>query len=237
MDFIGTVAELWRYPVKSMRGERLATAAFDPAGMVGDRRYAVVSTAAPVGKPLVTSRERTRLLLYQPKLDPTPVVTTPEGLELPLPSSALTTHLQQHLAEPEATLDVEHSLEQPFTDVRALSFISRATLDFLAQELGGAFTPQRLRNNLIFALDDATPFAEESLEGQQIRFGEGPEAPMFRVHERIPRCRMVTLDPETAEPDQTLLRYLAKHRKTRASMYATIQHPGTLTEGAAIHLH
>ena len=133
MPFIGTVAELWRYPVKSMRGERLPTAALDLSGMVGDRRYAVASTAAPVGKPLVTSRERTRLLLYQPRLDPTPTVTTPEGLTLPLPSEALVTHLQQHLADPEATLHLEHSPDRPLTDVRALSFISRATLDLLAR--------------------------------------------------------------------------------------------------------
>src|SRR5579875_684870 len=233
---IGAVAELWRYPVKSMRGERLQTASFDLSGMVGDRRYAVVSTAAPVGKPLVTSRERTRLLLYAPKLTPTPTVTTPEGLRLPLPSEALVTHLQQHLADPEATLELEYSPEKPLTDVRALSFISRATLDFLGQELGAAFTPQRLRNNLILTLNDPTPFAEESLEGQTLRFGEGQGAPILRIHERIPRCRIITLDPETAEVDQTLLRYLAKRRQGRIAMYATVLHPGTIPEGSRVFL-
>lgn len=234
MHSIGTVAELWRYPVKSMRGDRLQTAAFDSSGMVGDRRYAVVSTAAPVGKPLVTSRERTRLLLYQPRLDPESVVTTPEGPTLPLPSEALITHLQQHLADPEATLAFEHSPDKPLTDVRALSFISRATLDLLQQELGAAFTPQRLRNNLILTLNDATPFAEESLEGQHLHFGEGTDAPVFRIQERIPRCRIVTLDPATVEGDQTLLRFLAKHRQHRVAMYATVVRPGTITESAAI---
>lgn len=235
MHSIGHVAGLWRYPVKSMRGERLHTASFDSSGMVGDRRFAVVSTAAPVGKPLVTSRERTRLLLYQPHLDPEPVVLSPEGDALPLPSAALVTHLQQHLAEPEATLELEHSPGKPITDVRALSFISTATLDFLAAELGDAFTPQRLRNNLIFTLDDPAPFAEEALEGSRLSFGGGPGAPTFLIHERIPRCRIVTLDPVTAEVDQTLLRYLAKHRQHRIAMYATVLQPGDIAQGARIY--
>ena len=235
MHPIGTVAELWRYPVKSMRGDHLQTAAFDSAGMVGDRRYAVVSTAAPVGKPLVTSRERTRLLLYQPRLDPTPVVITPEGRSLPLPSDDLIAHLQQHLADPAASLELEHSPEKPITDVRALSFISRATLDFLQTELGNSFTPQRLRNNLILALDEDRPFAEEDLDGARLQFGDAAEVTILRIHERIPRCRIVTLDPTTAEVDQATLRYLAKHRNARIAMYATVDRPGTISEGAAIY--
>ena len=228
------VAELWRYPVKSMRGERLERATFDLSGMVGDRRYAVVSTAAPVGKPLVTSRERTRMLLYAPRLTPEPVVISPAGDPLPLPSDALTAALQQDLAAPGATLELEHSPDKPITDVRALSFISRGTLDFLARELGAAFTQQRLRNNLILDLHDTTPFAEEAFDGLHLRFGHGPEATVLRIHERIPRCRIVTLDPETAEVDATLLRYLAQHRQGRIAMYATVVHPGVIDEQSPV---
>ncbi len=240
MTRIGTVAELWRYPVKSMRGERLHTAAFDAAGMVGDRRYAVVSTGAPVGKPLVTSRERTRMLLYQPQLDSelgsVPVVITPSGERLPLPSPELIDTLQRELAGSDSTLELEHSPDKPITDVRALSFISRATLDFLARELGNSFTPQRLRNNLILNLDDARPFAEEELEGKTLRFGEAEDATILHIHERIPRCRIVTLDPQTAETDNTLLRYIGKHRSARIAVYATVNHPGTIHENTPIYL-
>ena len=234
MHSIGTVQELWRYPVKSMRGERLGTAAFDPAGMVGDRRYAVVSTAAPEGKPLVTSRERTRMLLYKPQLDPTSVVLTPAGERLPLPSPELIDTLQRELAAPEASLELEHSPDKPITDVRALSFISRATLDALGAELGRSFEPQRLRSNLILHLEDARPYAEEDLDGAHLRFGNGPKAPVLRIHERIPRCRIVTLDPHTAESDPTLLRYLAKNRQGRVAMYATVLQPGEIHEGAQV---
>lgn len=38
---VGTVAELWRYPVKSMRGERVAEMAVTEEGAAGDRLYAL----------------------------------------------------------------------------------------------------------------------------------------------------------------------------------------------------
>ena len=38
----GTISELWRYPVKSMRGERIAQSAVTQKGIVGDRAYALV---------------------------------------------------------------------------------------------------------------------------------------------------------------------------------------------------
>jgi uncharacterized protein YcbX len=45
---VGVVAELWRFPVKSMRGERLERAELTEHGLVGDRAYALID--AETGK-------------------------------------------------------------------------------------------------------------------------------------------------------------------------------------------
>src|SRR6476646_8790202 len=58
------VAELWRYPVKSLRGERLATADIDENGVAGDRLVHVRQQSGRV----VTSRFRPRLLGLQGSL-------------------------------------------------------------------------------------------------------------------------------------------------------------------------
>ncbi len=42
----GTVATLWRYPVKSMRGEELNAAEITLKGMAGDRGYAVIDAVS-----------------------------------------------------------------------------------------------------------------------------------------------------------------------------------------------
>lgn len=40
----GTISELWRYPVKSMQGERVGRCEVTGSGLAGDRAYAVVDT-------------------------------------------------------------------------------------------------------------------------------------------------------------------------------------------------
>jgi hypothetical protein len=52
MELIGTVESLWRYPVKSMRGEALQEAFVGFPGVYGDRLYAFRSSAAPKGFPI-----------------------------------------------------------------------------------------------------------------------------------------------------------------------------------------
>ena len=66
MKVAGRVESLWRYPVKSMRGEELQEAFIGFAGVYGDRLYAFRSSAAPKGLPYLTGREQEEMLLYRP---------------------------------------------------------------------------------------------------------------------------------------------------------------------------
>ena len=43
-EVVGTVAELWRFPVKSMRGEQLPKVEVTERGVLGDRAYALIDT-------------------------------------------------------------------------------------------------------------------------------------------------------------------------------------------------
>jgi uncharacterized protein YcbX len=47
MSLIGTVDSVWRYPVKSMRGEELEEMFAGYAGVYGDRLFAFVSDRSP----------------------------------------------------------------------------------------------------------------------------------------------------------------------------------------------
>src|SRR5262245_58970273 len=51
MTLVGHINSLWRYPVKSMRGEQLDQAFAGFAGIYGDRIYAFHSSGAPPGFP------------------------------------------------------------------------------------------------------------------------------------------------------------------------------------------
>src|SRR5271169_5184045 len=78
MEQIGTVESLWRYPVKSMRGEALPEAFIGWAGVYGDRVYAFRNSVAPRGSPYLTSTKLETMLLYQPRF------RNPERMTQPL---------------------------------------------------------------------------------------------------------------------------------------------------------
>ncbi|PYI59956.1 MAG: MOSC domain-containing protein, partial [Verrucomicrobia bacterium] len=67
MSVIGKVDSLWRYPVKSMRGEELEEIFAGFSGIYGDRLFAFRSSASPKGFPYFTAREQRRLLQYRPR--------------------------------------------------------------------------------------------------------------------------------------------------------------------------
>src|SRR5207249_10679888 len=66
MSIIGKVDSVWRYPVKSMRGEELDEAFAGFSGIYGDRLFAVRSSASAKGFPYLTAREQNRLLQCRP---------------------------------------------------------------------------------------------------------------------------------------------------------------------------
>src|SRR5919107_5163514 len=72
--------EVWRYPVKSMGGERLEEAEVGDTGLAGDRSFAVFDTATGFG---LTARRVPALLFASASLrqDGTPRITLPDGTE------------------------------------------------------------------------------------------------------------------------------------------------------------
>jgi uncharacterized protein len=65
MKTIGTVESLWRYPVKSMRGEELDEMFAGYAGVYGDRVFAFISSASPKGFPFFTGRDQRQMIRYR----------------------------------------------------------------------------------------------------------------------------------------------------------------------------
>src|SRR5947208_6685082 len=78
MSTIGSVESLWRYPVKSMRGEELNEIFAGFAGVYGDRLFAFESSASPKGFPYFTGREQRQMIRYKARF------RQPESAALPI---------------------------------------------------------------------------------------------------------------------------------------------------------
>src|SRR5438874_12122442 len=65
MSLIGKVESLWRYPVKSMRGEEMDELFAGYAGVYADRLFAFESSANPKGFPFFTGRDQHQMIRYR----------------------------------------------------------------------------------------------------------------------------------------------------------------------------
>ncbi len=100
MQSLGTIRQLARYPVKSMQGEALSSAALTFQGFVEDRRYAFVQASSRSSFPWLTARELPELLHYRTtvenagKPEVAVAVTTAHGENWPIESNELRTALE-----------------------------------------------------------------------------------------------------------------------------------------------
>jgi hypothetical protein len=76
--------------------------------------------------------------------------------------------------------------------------------------------------------EQSAGFSEMSLVGRSVRIGSKV---VVSVLERDPRCKMITLDPDTALPSPEVLRNVAQNHDGMAGVYGAILVEGTLWVG------
>lgn len=231
---VGRVAAIYRYPVKSMRGQALPEGAIGWHGLAGDRRYAFVQTSNFSSFPWLTGREIAPLLLYTPFFaDPSHpatskiVVKTPAGRELAIESAELVSELVGLYGEP---AHLVQSNRGNF-DSMPVSVITRATLKALGEKLGQTFEGRHFRQNIVIENYDGEAFGEESWLHNTLTIGEGAPPVTIRASRQIERCMMINLDPETAHKNPAVLREVAQNRANCLGIFGPVLEVGRIKVG------
>lgn len=184
-----TVAELWRYPVKSMAGERLPACAVGPAGIPGDRAWALVERAT--GKALSAKRHARLMLCSAAFVDeptatavPPAVMTLPDGAAVRTDDAKAASVLSKYLG-----VDCAPALApgRHFDD-RPLHLVSTATLRAFSARSGLDFDRRRFRPNILIEAPGAG-MPDPSWVGKTLRVGAVDVA----VAKDTKRCVMTTL--------------------------------------------
>jgi uncharacterized protein YcbX len=261
MGVIGKVESLWRYPVKSMRGEELDEMFAGYAGVFGDRLFAFASSANEAGFPFFTGRDQRQIIRYHarfrnpekaarpvnvseaeklsPNLNPLSAdaselmidVETPDGKTLAIDDPALIDNLR-------AGMDGKHKLtllrsDKAMTDCRPLSIFAVQTVRKLSEETGVAIDKRRFRANVYVDLTDTDGFAEDQFVGRPLRIGSKVTV---AVLQRDARCMMITLDPDTAEKSPAILKAVAQAHEGMAGVYGAVLVEGTIRKGDPVEL-
>lgn len=114
-----------------------------------------------------------------------------------------------------------------------MSLISLQTVRQIGKELGRALDNRRFRANVYFDLTSVRCFAEDDLVGRRLRLGLKVE---MAVLEQDPRCRMISLDPDTGEHDPEVFRKVARAHEAFAGAYCAVLVEGVLFEGDAVEV-
>ncbi len=234
------VAELWRYPVKSLQGERLDSVLIDGGGLEGDRRFAIFDVATGFG---LTARRFPALLFAAARL------LDDDAVEITLPDGSLATDndaLSEWLGRPvelrsasapaarryENVIDFEREPTSDWTQFEGapgafhdsaesrVSLVSTATI--------GAWDQRRFRSNVL--LDGE---GEDAIVGASVLLGDA----VLKVGARIQRCVMTTREqPGGIDRDLGVLRTIARERDGRLAVGARVRRPGVVRIGDALRV-
>jgi hypothetical protein len=241
-----SVSALYRYPVKSMQGERLDAATVGPFGIVGDRQWGLVDLETGL---MLTARREPQLLYAQARLDE---ATSQVRIELPDGSvaaddAALTAWLGRPIelrrATPDTDVNYEIALADEDDDVGdtapwvqwtgprgSFHDSTRAQVSLVADGSMRDWDVRRFRPNVVVTGSDGS---EEGFVGGQLRIGSAA----FTVPKQIDRCVMTTRpQPASAlgdavERDLSVLKTINAERSTHLAVAMLVSAAGTMTLG------
>lgn len=230
---VGRVAGLWRYPIKSMGGEALASVDVSWHGLSGDRRWAFVRHEVQrSGFPWLTIRERHDMNRYQPSFaDPAKPDRSPVIVKTP---TGATCDCADPLLAAELYPDGTHIIKQDrgIFDTFPLSLISTRTIAWLSATAAIPLAVERFRPNILVEAVDDSGFPEDGWLGCILQIG----TLRLRVDERDGRCSVITIDPVTSTSDPSILRRLAGDRQGCAGVYGTTVRPGHVALGDSVYV-
>ncbi len=236
---IGRIEALFRYPVKSMRGEPLEAATLGWHGLEGDRRLAFRRVEERGGFPWLSASRLPELVLFAPTRSqgdgealPTHV-RLPDGREMPLFDPPLAEEVGRRCGTPVHMMQMKHGV---FDDA-CISVITSATVGELARLSGTRPDARRFRPNVLVRPTRAVPFDEDEWVGAALVFGEGRDSPAVSVTMHDVRCAMVNIDPDDASTSPDVLKAVVRANDNNAGVYGTVTRTGRLAVGQPIYLH
>ena len=232
-EAVGVVAELWRFPVKSMGGEKLGKAVVTDQGLLGDRAAALLDLET---NELVSASNRHfpglmewRATYIEPpevgRALPPIRITGPDGSSALSDAPVLADLLSSHFGRPVSLVRVAPdgyrrkqaaffagigldclAPSASLVDLCPVSVISSATLGELTRSRpSSSFDPRRFRMNVLITTT-ADGFVEHAWQGRRLTIGQV----RLEIALPDPRCVMTTLPQDGLPKDPAILRTIAE---------------------------
>jgi uncharacterized protein YcbX len=240
MSGIGKVSELWRYPVQSLQGERLAALDFTAEGAVGDRGYCIVddtgeggTAARPQWKKLIGWRARylseARAGGALPKVE----IVFDDGTAMVSDDARLGDAISERLGRrARLAVTLAPDVKRPY-QASPCHLLTTATLKALgAAYPSGRFVAQRFRPNVVLDCGDAVGYLETGWIERSLSVGSVG----MRVKEHCLRCALTTRPQADLPMDPGILHTAQQRNENRVGVYAEISSAGVvrIAEGVVL---
>ena len=229
----GRVSELWRYPVKSLVGERQAELQIDDRGAAGDRLWSVRDADGKFGSGKTTRRfvRMDGLLgLSASYEDDVPVVTFPDGRRIRGDDGELPAALSALVGRP---VSLGREADVPHFDEGPLHVLTEASREAAGRALGRAIDTRRLRPNLVVDTGVSTGLVEDGWIGSRLEIGDGV---VLAVRCGMTRCVMVDLQQVGLDRERGVLRAITGLNDARLGVVADVLRGGVVREGDAVRV-
>jgi len=250
------VRALWRYPVKSMRGEAPATVSVSRRGLDGDRAFAVVDAVDGTVASAKNTRHWPNLFAFgaeyrvrTPADSPTAILTLPDGrgvasddptidelLSVALGRAAKLVALDPPVvpgidAEVASGRDAADDGTRHFFDAATVHLLTTSTLARLQERYPtGRFDVARFRPNVVVDTNGRAGFVENAWVGRTLSIG----SVRLEVTGPCPRCVMTTLPQGDLPRDPGILKTIVRHNQANAGVYARVVRGGVVEQGQEV---
>ena len=237
---VGRVVALWRYPVKSLLGERLDSAWFGDRGVEGDRGLALRDLET--GR-ILSAKKISRLLTARARTAGRSVaIVLPDGEELDVEEGGASSRMSDWLGRDVELARATGGEERPviegddgpfrgraggFFDSSAVHIVSTSTLERLGElHPGGRYDPRRFRPNVVLETLDPG-FVEEEWVGRSVGLG----GTRIEITKPCSRCVVTTHAQEDLPVDRDILRTVNRENREHVGVYGIVRQPGTVSVG------
>jgi len=208
------ITEIWRYPVKTMAGEKLDRVGVGPLGIEGDRVVRVEDARGRV----ITSRSHPRFLGHKGSLDPSSAIMV-DGRPWDSPEVAAEV---VDIAGPGAKL-VRYDGAERF-DVLPLLVATDGAIAAFGQDL------RRLRPNIV--IGGVAGLTEREWPGACLRSGKV----LIGVQDLRLRCIMTSYDPDTLVQDKEITRGIYRRFDGKLALNCFVIEGGEIAVGDEVQL-
>jgi uncharacterized protein len=255
---VGTVSGLWRYPVKSLRGEQLSAMNLTESGPAGDRLYALRELKYGA---IMSARMFPAMLRMCAVCEAEPAGEEAPAVRIELPdgskiraadraSNDILSDLFEHpvrlerprgdqpltLTEIEAVREGRAFLPpRDFYDEDVVHLLASGTLEHLRRLSPSDFDPRRFRPNIyIDSGPNCAGFVEDGWLGGELEIG-ARGARIAGIRPAL-RCAMTIHPQEELRADPAILRTAARHHGAHVGIFGAVLSSGVICTGDPVWL-